>query len=460
MAIPITNANWTTSLAAKISSSASSFTLNRSDDSDGTTLSGTYYLTFDEGTANEEHMIVSLSGSAGTVTTRGLSRVSANANVAANQFAHDRGSSVKMTDIAIVKIIRRLNGTEAFDSVDLTGVNSVAGLATPTSGETTKAANVAYANALAIAGAPDSSETVKGIVESATQAEVNAGDNTGSTTAPTVVRPAQLADVIQAGRYLFAADAEASDTYTITLTPAITAYTTGMVVNLTVNTANTAAATLNVNVLGAKDIQKFANGALTALETGDLIAGQAIQLIYDGTRFILQTPSATSLTTAVASEVQTFFGATDMTGAEAEQLTDGSAAVGKHYHGFTVGQGSRTSAQGAGAQNVAHGLGVTPKLFILRATQVGIGNSKGHAVSFGSATSTADESCTVRRYYDNASEVAEQFSTKIYDSKNQLASDLASATVTTFDATNVTLTWAQGAGGWGGTVFFQWEAYA
>src|SRR3990167_1999265 len=101
MALPISNANWTTSLAAKISSSATTLTLNRSTDADSTTLSGTYYLTFDEGTTNEEHMVVTLAGAAGTVVTRGLSRVSAATNVAANQFSHDRGSSVKMTDIAI-----------------------------------------------------------------------------------------------------------------------------------------------------------------------------------------------------------------------------------------------------------------------------------------------------------------------------------------------------------------------
>lgn len=183
MSLPKVIANFETSLASKISSSASSLTLVSATTKNGTTLpNGTYGLTIDEGTSSEEHMIVTLAGTAGTIVVRGLSVVDGLTNVAARQFEHRRGASVKMTDHpSLIRIIRRLDGDEAFDSVAWTGVTSISGLATPTSGETTKAANVAYVNSVVAAGAADATTSVKGISEEATDAELQAGTATGGT---------------------------------------------------------------------------------------------------------------------------------------------------------------------------------------------------------------------------------------------------------------------------------------
>jgi hypothetical protein len=189
--IPKVYMNFKTSLAAKISSSASSGTLSRSTDDDGTTLAGTYLLTHDEGRSTEEHAIVTLAGAAITYVTRGLSRVTGNSNVAANQFEHDLGSSVKITDAPLVILTRLLNGVDTFNAVDWLGVNSISGLATPISSETTKAANVAYVNSVAVAGAPNASSVTKGIVELATAAEAAAGTGTGGTSALLVI-PASI----------------------------------------------------------------------------------------------------------------------------------------------------------------------------------------------------------------------------------------------------------------------------
>jgi len=87
---------------------------------------------------------------------------------------------------------------------------------------------------------------------------------------------------IQDSSYTFAADAEASDAYAITLSPVPSALATGQVFYFTANTANTGAATLNVNTLGAKTIKK--NHDLD-LVTGDIEAGQVIGVAYDGTNF-------------------------------------------------------------------------------------------------------------------------------------------------------------------------------
>ena len=195
MAIPKANANFQSSLAVKMSSTASSFTLNDSTDDDGSSLSGTYQFVFDEGTSKEEHVIASMSGAAGTVTTRGCSRVDGKTLVAGNRFEHDRGATVKMSNVQLIRVINRLNGDEAFDSPDWTGVQSIDGLATPTSGETTKAANVDYVNSIAISGSPDATESIKGIVELATQAEIDAGTETGGV-GPLTVNPKNLATSI------------------------------------------------------------------------------------------------------------------------------------------------------------------------------------------------------------------------------------------------------------------------
>jgi hypothetical protein len=59
------------------------------------------------------------------------------------------------------------------------------------------------------------------------------------------------------GSFNFAADAGASDTYVITLSPAPAAYTNGMMIIFDPNTANTGACTLNVNALGAKSLKAY-----------------------------------------------------------------------------------------------------------------------------------------------------------------------------------------------------------
>ena len=86
---------------------------------------------------------------------------------------------------------------------------------------------------------------------------------------------------------IYAADAGSNDTYVINPSPAFSAYSAGMMLNFYANTANTGAATLNVNSLGAVAIRK-AGGAV--LSDNDIAAGQIVQVIYDGTYFIMISP--------------------------------------------------------------------------------------------------------------------------------------------------------------------------
>jgi hypothetical protein len=93
-------------------------------------------------------------------------------------------------------------------------------------------------------------------------------------------------DVLQAGA--FAADAGSNDTYVATLSPAITGYVTGAHYRFKANTANTGAATINLNGLGAKTIKKAAGGITTDLADNDIRAGQWVDLVYDGTNMQMQ----------------------------------------------------------------------------------------------------------------------------------------------------------------------------
>lgn len=85
----------------------------------------------------------------------------------------------------------------------------------------------------------------------------------------------------QAGSKL-AATASGTDTYTASITPALTAYSNTNRFYIKFTNANTGAATLNLNSLGAIAIKKNVS---VALVSGDILAGQVICLAYDGTNF-------------------------------------------------------------------------------------------------------------------------------------------------------------------------------
>jgi len=75
--------------------------------------------------------------------------------------------------------------------------------------------------------------------------------------------------------------ATGTDTYALTLT-GFTAYTSGQLIKVKFTNANTGAATININSLGAKALKK---SGTTALASGDITATQAFLLYYDGTNF-------------------------------------------------------------------------------------------------------------------------------------------------------------------------------
>ena len=82
----------------------------------------------------------------------------------------------------------------------------------------------------------------------------------------------------------YAVDTASSDTY-VAQVDGIESYFTGLFVLLNPVTANTDAATLNINGLGAKAIEGQDGSAIT---TNDILATGIYSMTYDGTNFLLQ----------------------------------------------------------------------------------------------------------------------------------------------------------------------------
>jgi hypothetical protein len=125
-----------------------------------------------------------------------------------------------------------------------------------------------------------------------TDAELTTQSNViRNTTDPKALTPTVIANMQQAiidsklNKNAFAnVTASGTGTYTATVFPAITAYDNLRII-VTFTHANTGAATLNFNSIGAAQIRKIDSGVLTALAANDIADGQAFLLVYDGTYF-------------------------------------------------------------------------------------------------------------------------------------------------------------------------------
>lgn len=79
-----------------------------------------------------------------------------------------------------------------------------------------------------------------------------------------------------------------ANTITLTPTPALSEYTTRMLVVWLQAVTNTGATTINISGLGAKPVVSVANAALTS---GDLVSGRVYVGVYDGTSVQLTAPT-------------------------------------------------------------------------------------------------------------------------------------------------------------------------
>lgn len=114
--VPSVVADFQTSLAQKVSlTETATMTLVSATTDDGTTLSGTYGFTLDEGnSSNKEYIIATCSGTTCTNLIRGISVVTGSSSVAALTKEHRRGASVKITDHPVIAVmVNILNGRDS-----------------------------------------------------------------------------------------------------------------------------------------------------------------------------------------------------------------------------------------------------------------------------------------------------------------------------------------------------------
>lgn len=310
VSIPKISALYESSLASALSAAGTTFTVVSGSDRDGNALSGLFGFIIDEGSADEEFVVGTISGTTVTISARGIDADSATTEIAGNKKAHRRGASVKITDYPIMGYIRNiLNGDTGFE---IPNVLTYASALTFTSNN--QLITKLYADTIALAGAPDAGIATKGVTRLSVAAAsptipIAVGDN------DTRVSPVSLASVtsgrvaalagdnsdvtlgasntfvtqtgLQKGAETYAASSAGSDTYVITLSPVPISYYAGQIYRFKADVANTGAATLNVNSLGAKSILRPDS---SALQDGDIAAGQIVSVAYDGTNFLLSSP--------------------------------------------------------------------------------------------------------------------------------------------------------------------------
>jgi microcystin-dependent protein len=247
---PEVRALFETTLASRISSTDTSFTLVSATDKDGTALaSSTYGFIIDEGTSVEEMVVADCTSTACSNASRGISARTGTSSVTALKFAHNRGATVKITDgPSLVFAINVLKGTQNIENILTYASNntfSTSSYQVPSTVWVSNAASTASTSALATvrdstntfskaqtftdtftangaatfnaaatfastasglyatasssfmtngrgadlvnAGAADASLTVKGIVEIASQLETASSTAAGNTTAPLVI---------------------------------------------------------------------------------------------------------------------------------------------------------------------------------------------------------------------------------------------------------------------------------
>lgn len=141
-----------------------------------------------------------------------------------------------------------------------------------------------------------------------------------------------------------------TNTVTGSLSPAITSYSAGLTVKLIVANACTGAVTLNLNSIGAVAVKRV-DGA-TALISGDWKAGQTVQLVYDGTNFMMTSPSGIAASSPWTNLINTFTVSTDTINSTTSEttisnstatVTGNTAAAGSTYEFIYRGYASHAN---------------------------------------------------------------------------------------------------------------------
>lgn len=249
-----------------------------------------------------------------------------------------------------------------------------------------------------------------------------------------------------------------ANAYVATIPSTTAIYTTGEAIRIKANFSNTGAATIAVNGGAAKSIVR--KDGSTALSANDILSGEIYELIFDGTNYRL-TQFISDAQYPNLSEANTFFGATDMTGAEAEILTGGGDTT-LHSHATQKnGAVTKTVAVTSDTLTIAHGLGVAPRWVKMQAL---CSNTYFDVFSDGDWNSTPTHSCVYKTSKDNGGNTETQdyasYSTSkiIYLSRFTGGAQITVTATITVYATNITVSFANSSGAVTMPIVINWSA--
>lgn len=183
-----------------------------------------------------------------------------------------------------------------------------------------------------------------------------------------------------------------------------------------------------------------ANGTVEIATDAELAAGTAT----GGTGAILVAAASSVGTAGTANKLVQYDGSGKYPAADGSNITNIRIPL------FACGQTSRDAGAGTGTQNIAHGLGVTPRMIKVTATYVKTSASQTEGISVGTATSTSTDTCTYVISNPSGDGSAGQNSSAI------ISLTYTVADVSTLDATNITLNFSTHSTA---TVYIQWEAF-
>ena len=217
-----------------------------------------------------------------------------------------------------------------------------------------------------------------------------------------------------AGAIDYAVSSGSGGKYVLTLAPALIDHIPGMPILFKANHANTGAATININSMGAAAIKKNVDSALAA---GDIMDGQIVTVAYDGTNY--QLLGATALPEGAAN-AKLFLNAT---GSQEEWAT-----------GIKVTTATRDLSASSG--NVAYsGVGFKPSAVIIIAQGGG-----DHANSIGFTDFSAQ---AVISNNEGTSGASQYSSSHCAMAQNTLATTGQNAAIVSADTDGATLSWTK-----------------
>lgn len=95
-----------------------------------------------------------------------------------------------------------------------------------------------------------------------------------------------------------------ANAYTLTTGQTLTAYADKQSFWIKASFANTGAATLNIDAIGAKNLRKLVQGTLTALSSGDINSGDYLRVVYNSASDVIVIISSTNPTVSLDPTLQ------------------------------------------------------------------------------------------------------------------------------------------------------------